>query len=354
MRAIKFAAALVAALSLSGCGFSLQNAPVGKSVDGDSYKLTAEFVDVAGLPLGGKVRLGPATVGRVESFEAKDFVAVVTLDMRSDVKLPKGTKAGLELSTALGDQFIALKVPKGSTGPYLREGDRIPLTDTIRGPDIEDNMALLGNVLNNSGLEQARVIVTEMNTMLDGRQDKARALLGRADEVLASLDKRTDEFNSTLRAVDKLGRTINANQAVLEQAMKEIAPALDVLRGQQGNFNTLLDGVGRLSADVGTAMRKTKTQLVSTLTKIGPVLDDLAGVDRDLGVLTAKLPRFSALMQRAIPGDYMNLHGVINVQDSIPGVLAPGGGSGAAGRSTLDEPVSGSRAVGALLRGGTR
>lgn len=353
-RPFKLAVLLVTGLVLTGCGISLQNAPVGRDVDGESYEIIGEFADVAGLPIGGKVRLGPATVGRVYSLDAKDFVANVTMKIRSDVELPKNTKAALELSTALGDQFVALKLPKDAGAEMLRDGDRIPLTNTIRGVDIEDNMALLGNVLNNSGLEQARVIVTELNTMLGGREDKARALLKRADDVLAALDKRTDEFNSTLRAVNTLGKTVTENEALLAQAMTEIRPAIDVLRDQQGNFDNLLDGVRRLSTDVGTAMRKTKTQVVNTLTKIGPVLDELAGVDRDLGVLVAKFPRFAALFQRAVPGDYVNLSGIINVPDTVLGIIAPGGGSSGGGGSAGNGPVDGALAVERLRRGGTR
>ncbi len=349
----RWAALALAGLLLSGCGFALQNAPNGRNVEGPSYELVIEFTDVSGLPTGGKVRLGPATVGRVVSKAAKDFHAEVLVRVREDVDLPRGTRAGLELSTALGDQFIALKAPKNPGGEPLADGDRIPLADTIRGPDIEDSMALLAYVLNNSGIAQARTIITELNTMLSGREDKARDLLDRADDVLASLDRRTDEFNRTLAAVNKLGKMVNANTDVLGEALREIRPAVDVLRGEQANFDALLTGVSLLSTDVNEALSKSKSALTSSLTKLAPVLEDLESIDGDLGALLTAMRKFQPLFQGAIPGDYLQLHAIFNVPDSLTGILTNGGDMLPRSRGG-SAPASQAGAVEQLLRGGVR
>lgn len=350
--------ALAVLLLVSGCGFSLQNAPMGRNVDGPSYTITAEFTDVSGLPIGGKVRLGPATVGRVHSVRAVDFVAHVEIKMRQDAKLSKGTRAGLELSTALGDQFIALKPPKRPTGELIGDGDRIPLADTIRGPDIEDTMALLGQVLNNSGIEHTRTVVTELNIMLDGREGKARALLGRADSVLDSLESRIDDFNSTLRSVNKLGKTVTDNRELLERTLIKIRPAIDVLRRQQGNFNNLMRGVDGLASDVNGALSQTQATFKSQLIKLGPIVDELNAIDGDLGATLRNFKTFSDLFQRAAPGDYLNLDGIANVPDSVAGVLGGlpdfiGGGS-ASGADAVGELLNARPAPGSSRRGTER
>lgn len=344
--------ALAAASALlGGCGFSLQNAPTGRTVDGPSYQITAEFTDVSGLPIGGKVRIGPATVGRVESKTAKEFTAHVVINMREDVQLPKGTKAGLELSTALGDEFVALKLPAEPGGDMIGPGGRIPLSDTIKGPDIEDTMALFGNVLNNSGIEHTRTIITELNIMLGGREHKARQLLNRAEEVLDSIERRTGQFNSTLASVNKLGKTVADNRELLANALVKIRPAIDVLREQQENFDGLMAGVGELSTEVNKALGKTQSTLKDQLIKLGPIVDALAGADADLGVTLQKFQTFQQLFSRATPGDYLNLDGIANVPDSVLGVLGGlpdyiGGGSLPAG--------SGAAAVEQLMVSGTR
>jgi phospholipid/cholesterol/gamma-HCH transport system substrate-binding protein len=347
---VRLVAALLALTLVGGCGFSLQNAPTGRDVDGDSYRITAHFDDVTGLPVGGKVRLGAADVGRVHSLRAEDFVALVDINMRSDVELPQGTRAELELSTALGDQFIALKVPDDHGDEMIRPGGTIPLSDTHKGPDIEDTMAQFANVLHNSGIDQARTIVTELNTMLDGREGKARELLGRADTILESLTNRIDDFNATLAAVNELGETVNANTDMLEEALVTIGPAIDVLREQQGNFDALLESVGELSTEVNRAIDKTEDTLASQLRKLGPIVDALADADADIGETLSLFNTFQPLFNRAVPGDYVNLYGLANVPDSVIGVLEGGpewlGGGGGS--------TSGEAAVEELLKGMTR
>lgn len=343
---------LLVPLLLAGCGFSLQNAPVGRGVDGPSYRITAEFADATGLPIGGKVRIGPATVGRVESKTAKDFVAHVGIVMREDVELPRGTTAGLELSTALGDQFVALHPPRDHDGALLSDGGRIPLADTEQSPSIEDTMALLGNVLNNSGIEQARTIVTELNTMLDGRDDTARALLGRLDTVLGAIERRTGDFTRTLRSLNRLGGTVTDNRAVLRKALRTIRPAVDAVRRQYGDVERLMGSVTELSGEVNTALRTTRATMTRQVRQLVPVLRELAAVEGDLGATLRQFETFERVFSRAAPGDYLNLYGLANVPDSVTGVLTglgdylPGGGSSATG--------AGADAVERLLRKGAR
>ncbi|MBA0127338.1 MCE family protein [Haloechinothrix sp. YIM 98757] len=331
-------------LALPGCGISLQNSPLGTGVDGPSYEVTAEFADVAGMTRGGRVRIGPATVGRVIAMRADEFTARVTLRIRSDVELPEETEAGIEMSTALGDPYIALDVPDEHDGALLGDGDTIPLDQTRHGPEVEDSMALLANMLNNSGIEQARTIITETNTMLEGREGTVRDLLGRTEEVLASLDERSDEINRTLEAVNTLGATVEDNTELLDEALTEIRPAVDVLVAEQDNFDTLLGEVGTLAGDVQDAIDATEEQLVSQLRKLEPVLAEFTKIDRDVETLLTKFLEFEPLFNAAVPGDYLNLDAAFHVPDSVGGVLEGipdvvplgGGGATAGMETTLD------------------
>lgn len=219
---VRITAILGALLLASGCGISLQNAPVGTDVDGPSYEIVAEFDDITGMERGGRVQLGPATVGRVAGMVVEDYTARVTLRIRQDIDLPVGTEAEVALTTALGDPFIALSVPEEHDGELLDHGDTIAEEHTERGVEVEDSLALLANLLNNSGIQQARTIITETNTMLEGREGTARDLLDRTEEVLASLDERSDEFNQTLAALNTLGETVADNTELLSEALTEI------------------------------------------------------------------------------------------------------------------------------------
>src|SRR5207249_1016698 len=124
--------ALVSVLSTSACGWSFQELPIGTDLPGDSNGLTLVFVDGGSLPRGGLVKIGQAVVGRVESLQAKDFRAYVNVRIDTAISLPRGTKAAIEQTAPLGDQFINLTVPNGQSAP-LHDGDTIGLEQTTKG-----------------------------------------------------------------------------------------------------------------------------------------------------------------------------------------------------------------------------
>ncbi|RZS31223.1 phospholipid/cholesterol/gamma-HCH transport system substrate-binding protein [Herbihabitans rhizosphaerae] len=328
-------------LLLSGCSVSFQNMPIGRSVDGPSYELTAVFDNAAGLPLGGRVRIGPVEVGRVLATQAKDYRAHVRLRVREDVALGTATTARLRQSTALGDQYVDL-LP---AGPGKLAGGAV-ITQTSRGPDVEDSLALLGTVLSNSGFEQIRTIVTETNTMLGGREGKVRDLIERLDKLLASINARGGDLTRTLDALGALSKTAVDNKALMETALRQITPAIDVLRGQQGNIRTALGQVTSLSRTTSDVLAATQSGIIEQLTKLGPVVESVAALDGKLGSTLAGLKSFHRLLDRAVPGDYLNTDTTIDVPGSLVGLIT--------GLPSLLPPPPGLPTVGGLLHGGTR
>lgn len=340
MRTGAVASILTAAL-LGGCGVSLQNLDVA-GVEGPSYRVTAVFTDVSGLPVGGEVKLGPATVGKVVSARSENFQAHVVLELRDDVRLPKGTRAELKLSTALGDQYVDLLPPSRAGSETLAAGAVIPVADTTRGPDIENTLALLGTVLENSGFEQARTIITELNTMLGGREGKIRELLSRIDGILSTLDSRTADFKRTLDSLGKLSKTAVDNKALLDSAFTQIGPAVTMLRDQQGSLNAMLAAVTPLANAADETLGRSKDSITRMTRDLGPILDAFNGFAGDLGRTLGALKTVGGVLDKTIPGDYLNTDLVVNVPASLaslftsflggpaapPGAPVPGGAGG--------------------------
>ncbi|MBB5852095.1 MCE family protein [Amycolatopsis umgeniensis] len=340
---------VVTAGLLGGCGVSLQNLDSVTGVDGPSYRITAVFTEVSGLPAGGEVKLGPTAVGKVISARSENFQAHVTLELREDVKLPKGTRAELKLSTALGDQYVDLLPPARAGGETLPPGAVIPVADTARGPDVENTLALLGTVLDNSGFEQARTIITELNTMLSGREDKIRDLLSRVDGILSTLDARTTDFKRTLESLGKLSKTTADNKALLDTAFTRITPAVRMLRDQQGALNAMLASVPPLANVAGDTLGRTKDSLTRMASDLGPILDAFNGFAGDLGRTLGALKTVGGVLDKSIPGDYLDIDLTVNVPASLSSLFTSFLGGPA---SPPGSPLPGD--AGAPLMGGTR
>ncbi|WP_158886911.1 MCE family protein [Amycolatopsis anabasis] len=317
----RIAALAVLVTVLSGCGVSFQNLPIGRNPDGDSYPITLVFANAANLPIGGQVKLGQSVVGRVSDLAAKDFQALVTVRMTRDVRLPIGTKAELRVTSALGEEFVNLEVPPGTPSGYLAEGATIGVRDTATGPNVEDLLAATGTMLNGAGLDQVKTIVAETNTALAGREQTVRDMFGELNGLLGSIDARRGELTRTLDALNSLTTTVNNERSTIEAGLTRLTPAIQVLLDQRGSFEQLLGRVTTLSRTTTEVLGKTQDKLVTEVRKLRPVLDELGSFDRTLGDTLAKVEPMSKLFARAIPGDYLDMDGTVDVPNTLLSLL---------------------------------
>jgi phospholipid/cholesterol/gamma-HCH transport system substrate-binding protein len=277
---------------------------------------------------------------------SEDFTARVTLRLRQDVRLADGTRAELKLSTALGDQYVDLQPPAKAGAGFLAPGGTIPVADTTRGPDIETTLATLGTVLDNSGFEHARTIVTELNTMLSGREGKVRDLLSRADGILGTLEDRSADFTRALGSIDRLSKLAADNKTVLDQAFGQITPAIEMLRGEQGSLDALLAGLTPLAKSANDTLGRAEDTVAGMTRDLGPVLDALNGFSGHLGDTLGKLKTVTGLLENAVPGDYLGMRLTLDVPGSLVSLFSP------ATVSALGSGVTGD--LSGLFLGGTR
>lgn len=105
--------------------FAYQTADV-RTVAG--YPVTAKFDRVDGLNPGSDVRMSGIKVGSVTSqyLDGKDYLAVVTLNINPEVKLPVDTSASITADSLLGSKYLNLS--PGGADEMLKAGDAIQHT----------------------------------------------------------------------------------------------------------------------------------------------------------------------------------------------------------------------------------
>ena len=102
----------------------------GSLIGGNTYQIEARFNNAGGLHPGSSVLLSGVTVGRVEGvrMEPSDYTAIVTLHLRSGLRLPSDSMASIKTTGLIGDKFVALS--PGADEKYLPPGARITLTES--------------------------------------------------------------------------------------------------------------------------------------------------------------------------------------------------------------------------------
>ncbi|MFT7185834.1 MAG: phospholipid/cholesterol/gamma-HCH transport system substrate-binding protein [Pseudohongiellaceae bacterium] len=100
----------------------------GLSMDGqrDTYKLYAQFDDLGGLAVRGRVSMAGVTIGTVSaiSLDKKAYIALVEMDIYRDVNgLSKDSVAAIQTAGLLGEKYVSLSV--GGFEEVLVDGDTI-------------------------------------------------------------------------------------------------------------------------------------------------------------------------------------------------------------------------------------
>ncbi|MGD0105496.1 MAG: outer membrane lipid asymmetry maintenance protein MlaD [Rhodopila sp.] len=119
--------ALVLVVALAFLAYALLHS--GRTA-GSGYNLLARFDNIAGLSVGGDVRIAGVKVGTVtsEEIDPKTFTAVVSMTVQNAIQLPKDTSASIVSESLLGGKYIALS--PGGDETDLKPGQTITITQS--------------------------------------------------------------------------------------------------------------------------------------------------------------------------------------------------------------------------------
>ena len=325
---------LAAALTLSGC--EAYDLPLpGSPVDEDSaIEVTAQFDSVLDLVPRSPVKVNDVTVGEITEIRRVGWRAEATMLVRDDVELPANAIADIRQTSLLGEKYVALEAPASDPQGTLRDGATIGLERTGRNPELEDVLGALALILNGGGVGQLDTIITEINKVFSGRQDRARHVLRELERLVGGLDEQKQDIIGAMEAMNRLSSTLNEQREVVTDALDAFGPAVTILADQRKALMQMLGALDRLGA-VGTrVINASKKSLLADLRHLAPVLREIADADdripEALG-LAISFP-FPIESNNIVHGDYANTEIVFSMDLhnflANPGGEPPGGGGG--------------------------
>lgn len=306
--------ALAALLSVSACSTSAADLPLpGSKLSGPSYELTAQMDDALNLAVGAPVKLNGVTVGRVNAVTAHDFIARISMDVRTSAQLHDGANIRLRSTTPLGELFV--DVTDKPDGALLADGDAIGADDATAAPTVEDTLASASMLINGGGLGQLQTIVREANEALDGREGTARELLDTLNRTMESFNGSSAEIDATLDALADLSEVLHRRDATIDKALVDVEPAARVLSDSTDDLAKLLQSVDKLSTTTTRVVRETRADFLATLQELGPVLDQLVSLKGEFGKGLDALVAFAEAIDQGVPGNYLNV--ILRFQGSV-------------------------------------
>ncbi|OMQ25290.1 MULTISPECIES: MCE family protein [Rhodococcus] len=315
----------VTATGVSGCRFDGVNSlPLpGNSASGQTYTVTVELADVQNLVGNSPVKAGNVVVGNIGGIASRNWTAVLTLDIDSDVELPSNVNAKLAQTSVLGSQYLELTSPVDEQpSGRLENGDVIPLSRTSQYPSTEEVLSALSLVLNGSGLQQIQTVTTELNRVIGGRESDLRSLTDSLRTFVSGLDDQRADIVAAIDGLDRLGSELAVQASTLEEGIDSLAPALDVVEGQRVQLTAMLTELGNFGDTATGVLNASRDDLRANIEALQPTLAQLAASAEsipDALKIATTIPFPVATADRALRGDYMNLFLTLDVSAETVG-----------------------------------
>jgi phospholipid/cholesterol/gamma-HCH transport system substrate-binding protein len=236
----------------------------------------------------------------------------------------------------------------------LKAGATLPITETNSAPSIADTLAALGALLNGGGLNQLQTIVTQLNQALGGHQGQIRQILTGLSTTVTSLNANQPAVDAALSGLATLSGQLAKGNAAIATGIDTIGPAVAVLSSENADFSQVLTSVNQLSTVASSIVNESAASVLGTIKELNAVVDQMVGVETQLGPTLDDLSRFEQLTKSIAPGDYLqlSLDGTAIV-DSSP-LLGPKSASGTNDAAPATGPTesSNSQAINGLLGAG--
>lgn len=307
--------AAAAALTLSGCGDwqGLNSLPLPgtEGAGPGAFTITAQMPDVDNIEQNSRVRVGDVTVGNVSKIERQDWHALVTMTLNGDVELPANATATVGQTSLLGSLHIELAPPKDEAPQgRLGEGSVIPLSSSGAYPTTEQTLAAVSLILNGGGIAQVQDITAELSTAFTGREGDLRSLIQQLDYFIQYNNDQKNDIIAAAESLNNLVGQIAEQKPVVDEALRTIPDALDVLKDQREQLSEALVQLGKFSAFAANSVNQTREALVQELKDLGPVLQSLADAGPALTRALSFFPTFpwpKETLHNWMRGDYGNL-----------------------------------------------
>jgi phospholipid/cholesterol/gamma-HCH transport system substrate-binding protein len=327
-------ALVMVALVLSSCGSwkGIANVPLPGGPGTGSNKMTiyVQMPDTLALNVNSRVRVADVYVGRVREIALKNWIATLTLDLESNIKLPVNTLAKIGQTSLLGSQHVQLDAPPDPSPQLLRNGDTIPLKQSSAFPTTERTLASIATILRGGGIQNLDTIQTEINNLLTGRADQIREFLNRLDTFTDELNQQRQDITRAIDSTNRLLAIVAQRNDTLDRVLTEFPPLIKHFADTRDLFADAVEALGRIGVAADNALAPSSANLHTNLQNLQRPLKQLGRASPYLvGALKLMLtaPFSIENVPKVVRGDYMNLSPLIDLTlSSIDNAVLSGTG----------------------------
>ncbi len=204
------------------------------------FPVTAEFESSPGLYPGLQVTYLGVPVGRVESVVLRPGKVDVRMELDHGAKIPEQAGAKVLRKSAIGEPYVELTAPAVPGNEILAAGDTVPLARTSGTVDYQELFDGLGDTLNAVDPSDARTLIHERSTGVNGRGDTIQDLIGDADQLTATLAANSGLLNRLAVELTGVTGTLAAHRHQLASALGNVADVTAEVKAAGGDMTVVL------------------------------------------------------------------------------------------------------------------
>lgn len=300
---------IVMVLAVAGCSYKTAGSP------GGGLKLAATFDDVQGLVAGHSVKMSDITIGSVTKVELVGYKARVTLSVEDGVRIPKGTRAEIKVTSLLGENYVDLRMPPGASmdrGPFLATGDRI--AETSVQPAFEQVVGQAGPLIQALAGNDVATVVNAGATALDGNGQKLNTTIAQASDLLRMFAEQRRELGESVDRFARLGRSLAKGSDALNEAPGRLERTTRMLNDDKYKIIKTVDRLTRMAHELNDKVLEGRVRRFrALLNNVDPVLRQLGSDRKRLTALVDGLVEFSDKLPKASYDGQLLLYPIVRI-----------------------------------------
>ncbi|HUY63601.1 MAG TPA: MCE family protein [Acidimicrobiales bacterium] len=233
----------------------------------------AQMADATGLQPADDVKIAGVTVGQVTGVTVQRAHAVVSFALDSDVHLRADTQVGTQWHNVLGQQFLYLY--PGHSGPMLRAGATLPLSQNTPSADIGALLNSLGPLLGALHPQQANEVVTAFAQALQGDEAQINQLIGNASTVSQTVGAADTQVGQLVDNLNQVLGALSQRSGDLGQVIANLDTVAQSLSGRNDLLDQTVTNLGQVAGEVATLEADTHGSLSSAIANLEAVSADV-------------------------------------------------------------------------------
>ncbi|MEU4496280.1 MlaD family protein [Streptomyces sp. NPDC023998] len=282
------------------------------------YTVRAEFAESGGIFPGAEVTYRGVPVGRVGELRLGGGDGVsVGLDIEDGAQIPADTLAVVANRSAVGEQYVDLQ-PRGTSGPYLKDGSVIARGDTRVPLPTTDLVLSLDRLVNSVGKDDLRITVDELGKAFAGTGPHLSRLVDSGNNLVESASASLPQTVSLIEDSRTVLKTQVDKGSAIKSFSRDLASLTAQLKSSDTDLRRLIGSSTPAAQEVNSLLKANETHLpvlLGNLISGGQItVARLPGVEQAL----VTFPLVVAGSFTVIPGDGTTHFGMVAGADDPP------------------------------------